>query len=131
MEQTRIIGKRILLVEDECWVRECIKRVLCLDEHTVTEAANGIEACELFAQADFDLVITDYDMPKMAGDQLAANIRNQAPSQPIIMITACAERLRGRYNPVDAILSKPFGVEELRRTLTILFTKKAFEHSKP
>ncbi len=116
------MGKRILLVEDERWVRECIKRLLCLDEHTVTEAANGVEASELFGQADFDVVITDYDMPKMAGDELAATIRDRAPSQPIIMITACAERLRGRCNPVDAVLSKPFGVDELRQTLANLLS---------
>jgi two-component system chemotaxis response regulator CheY len=123
MEQCRVVvGRRILLVEDQIWVRQCIKRLLALDEHTVTEAANGVEGSELFSAGKFDLVITDYDMPKMNGDQFAARIRSVAPSQPIIMITACAERLTGQENPVNAVLAKPFGVAELRQILASLLS---------
>lgn len=118
----RVLGKRILLVEDERWVRECIKRLLWLDAHTVTEAANGMEACELFDQGQFDVVITDHDMPKMAGDALVANIRGRAPSQPIIMITARAETFSDEDKPVNVVLSKPFGVEELRQALASLLS---------
>src|SRR6516225_9420917 len=103
MEQRRVVGKRILLVEDERWVRECIKRLLWLDEHAVTEASNGMEAINLFAEAEFDVVITDYDMPKMAGDELVASIRSRSPAQPIILITACCERFESLENRVDAI----------------------------
>ena len=121
MNQTRIVGKRILLVEDERWVRECIKRLLWLDAHTVTEASNGLEAIELFAHEPFDVVITDFDMPRMAGDELVARIRNQSPAQPILMITAGIDRLRGQDNPASAVLGKPFGVQELRDSLASLF----------
>jgi len=119
MGTPKVQGKRILLVEDERWVRECIKRLLWLDAHIVTEAANGVEACELFEQGQFDVVITDHDMPKMAGKALVASIRLRAPAQPIIMVTARAETL-DEENPVNAILSKPFGVDELRQTLASL-----------
>jgi CheY-like chemotaxis protein len=122
MEQSRVVGKRILLVEDERWVRECIKRLLWVDAHAVTEAANGIEACEFLDQAQFDVVITDYDMPKMTGDALVASIRDRLPSQPIVMITGCTEQLRGQDNPANAILSKPFGIEELRQVLATLLS---------
>lgn len=118
---SRVVGKRILLVEDERWVRECIKRLLWLDAHTVTEAANGLEAIELFDKSSFDIVVTDLDMPKMAGDELVANIRSRVPSQPIVLITAGVERLRGQENPANAVLGKPFGVQELRDTLASLF----------
>jgi CheY-like chemotaxis protein len=122
MEQGRVVGKRILLVEDERWVRECIKRLLWLDAHAVTEAANGMEAVELFAAAQFDVVITDFDMPKMAGDELVANIRSRVPSQPILLITGCAERFIRQKNSANAILSKPFGVAELREALASLLS---------
>lgn len=122
MEYTRVSGKRILLVEDERWVRECIKRLLALDAHQITEAGNGVEAIELFAQGEFDVVITDYDMPKMTGDTLMEEIRSRAPFQPILMITACAERFTNRENSADAVLSKPFGIAELRQTLATLLS---------
>jgi two-component system chemotaxis response regulator CheY len=116
------MGKRILLVEDERWVRECIKRLLALDAHTVTEAASGAEAIELFADSHFDVVITDYDMPRMAGDEFMANIRNHAPLQPIVMITACADQFIGQDSAANAILGKPFGIAELRQTLAALLS---------
>ena len=116
----RVSGKRILLVEDERWVRECIKRLLWLDAHVVTEAADGIEACELFDQGQFDVVITDQDMPKMTGDALVSTIRSRAPAQPILMISAHLEEMVDRRNPANAVLSKPFGVEELRQALALL-----------
>jgi CheY-like chemotaxis protein len=124
METTRVFGKRILLVEDERWVRECIKRLLWLDSHAVTEAANGAEAVELFAREPFDIVITDFDMPQMAGDELVASIRSRAPSQPILMITACAEGLVDQDNPVNAVLGKPFGIAELRQILATLLSEQ-------
>jgi CheY-like chemotaxis protein len=120
MDEPRVLGKRILLVEDERWVRECIKRLLWLDAHSVSEAANGSEAVALFVSEDFDVVITDYDMPEMAGDELVANIRTLSPDQPIVLITACADRLIRQDNHVDAILGKPFGVAALRHTLAAL-----------
>jgi|SRR5678810_1229984 CheY-like chemotaxis protein len=120
MDEPRVLGKRILLVEDERWVRECIKRLLWLDAHSVSEAANGSEAVALFVTEDFDVVITDYDMPEMAGDELVANIRTLSPDQPIVLITACADRLIRQDSRVDAILGKPFGVAELRHTLAAL-----------
>lgn len=117
MVHSRVVGKRILLVEDERWVRECIKRLLWLDGHIITDAADGAEAFELFGAGQFDVVITDCDMPRMAGDEFVTRIRNCAPLQPIVMITAGSDRLQGRTNPVNAILGKPFGVDELRQIL--------------
>jgi len=122
MDQTRVVGKRILLVEDERWVRECIKRLLRLDAHVVTEAANGSEAVALFAVGEFDVIITDHDMPEMSGDELVANIRRLSDTQPILVITACADRLIRQESAADAILGKPFGVAELRETLAALLS---------
>jgi CheY-like chemotaxis protein len=94
--------------------------LLGLEEHTVVGAANGIEALALFKPAHFDLVITDFEMPQMNGNELATRIKQVSPSQPILMITAYAERLGNADNPVDAVLSKPFQLEDLRRTLAEL-----------
>ncbi len=120
--QNRILRKRILLADDESAVREAVKLLLGIDQHTVVEAASGLEALDLFARDKFDLVITDCEMPKLKGDELAARIKQLAPSQPIIMITAYPERLGDLPNPADAILHKPFDFADLRRAITRLLS---------
>ena len=101
-------------------MRDAISLLLGLDQHTVIGAANGAEALALFKPDHFDLVITDFEMPQMKGNELAARIRRVSPSQPILMITAYAERLDEADNPVDAVLSKPFQLEDLRRAMAEL-----------
>jgi CheY-like chemotaxis protein len=121
-EPRKAIRKRILLAEDQRSVREAVNLLLGLDEHTVVEAADGTEALALFQGDHFDLVITDFDMPKMKGNELAARIKQLLPSQPILMITAYAEELGDTNNPVDAILDKPFHLADLRRAMAKLMS---------
>ena len=120
-EPDKVLPKRILLADDQPEVREMTKLMLGMDGHIVTEAVNGQEALELFAQERFDLVITDYLMPLMKGDELARNIKKLAPSEPILMITGSAAEFGGVQGSADAVLNKPFGLEELRRAVAQLF----------
>ncbi|SPE51848.1 Histidine kinase (fragment) [Verrucomicrobia bacterium] len=117
MDLTRILDKRILLADDEPGVREAISMLLTVDGHTVTGAANGREALHLFQAEHFDVVITDFAMPEMKGNELAAAIRRLAPTQPIIMITAYPNSLIGADNPVDQVLTKPFRLDDLRQAI--------------
>ena len=67
----------------------------------------------------FDAVVTDYAMPEMKGDDLAALIKEMSPACPILMITAHAEMLdRKRLGPVATVLSKPFLPQALNEALT-------------
>ena len=116
-EHDVVRGKRILLVDDEEALRACLRMVLELEGLQVTEASNGAEALHLFALGEFDLVITDFQMPLMAGNELAVNLKRLAPSLPILMVTASGRARRDADNPVDAMLGKPFDVTELRGTL--------------
>ncbi len=110
-------GTRILLVEDQDRVRAALRMMLELDGHQITEASNGAEALSLFSVGEFDLIITDFEMPTMKGNELAVSIKLLAPSQPILMITA-SERAHGDLdNPVDALLNKPLTVPDLRGAL--------------
>jgi len=88
--------------------------MLELDGHTVTEAGDGAEGLDLFGKGQFDLVITDFEMPIMKGNELAVNIKKLAPAQPILMITAYGKDIGDSKNPVDAILNKPFTLDDLR-----------------
>jgi CheY-like chemotaxis protein len=118
--RSTLLGKRILLVDDQRPVRDSINLLLGLDGHTVVGAANGVEALALFKPDHFDLVITDFETPQMNGNELATRIKQVSPSQPILMVTAYAERLGNADNPVDAVLSKPFQLETLCRTMAQL-----------
>ena len=71
----------------------------------------------------FDLVITDLEMPGLKGNELAIRIKQQLPSQPILMITAYPERLGDCDNPVDAVLAKPFRIQDLRKAMAKLLER--------
>jgi CheY-like chemotaxis protein len=120
MKQNIIRGKRILLVDDEPSVREAFRMMLELDDHTVTEANNGAEALDLFTKGQFDLVATDFEMSVMKGNELAVRIKDLAPRQPVLMITAYERELGDPENPVDSILNKPFTMDNLREAIAKL-----------
>jgi len=120
IEPATVSRKRILLADDQQEVRETVKMLLDIDEHTVTQAADGREALALFTPGRFDLVITDYLMPGMRGDELASHLRQLAPMQPILIITGSAQSAGGLNSAADAILEKPFALYELRRAIAEL-----------
>ncbi len=123
MEEDKVLPKRILLVEDDSLVREMLGQLLSRDEHTVVQANNGAEAFSLFAGNRFDLVMTDFEIPFMKGNELAARIRQVAPEQPILMITGYGKR-PGPNNPVDAVLHKPVNLDQLRRAIVSLLPEE-------
>ncbi len=111
------MARRVLVVDDEATVGETIARVLALDQHQVEIATGGPEAMLAFERGRFDLVILDYQMPGMKGDELAAALKALAPQEPILMMTAYGETLRlaGSFPlAVDRVIRKPFDVDELR-----------------
>ena len=118
MSEPAFPQRRILVVDDEPFVLEAVKMMLSFDGHVVTTVGDAKEALGLLERKEFDLVITDYAMPGMRGDELAARIKASKPTQPVVMITAYAEMLTGRSLPgVDFMISKPFLLENLREAI--------------
>lgn len=109
-----------MVVEDDPTVRDSITLLLRIDRHTVTQAANGSEALALVNQQPFDLVVLDFVMPEMLGGEVALKIKLIAPTLPILMVTAYLEKLTDSDKPVDAVLGKPFAVDDLRSAVTKL-----------
>ncbi len=116
-QQPEVRGMRILLVDDEETLRACLRMMLEMAGHHVTEANNGAEGFNLFNIGEYDLVITDFEMPVMEGNHLAIAIKSVAPSLPILMISASERARRDAKNPVDALLSKPFTASDLHCAL--------------
>jgi CheY-like chemotaxis protein len=118
-----MVKKRILVVDDEPFVCDAVRMMLAFDGHEVMTAYSGKEALALLDKQPFDLVITDFAMPAMKGDELATVIKARSPSQPILMITAYAEMLQSsgtKLSGVDCVIGKPFLLEHLREALVKL-----------
>ena len=80
--------KRILVVDDEPQMCELIKAMLEHDLHTVLTATSASGALQLLQTETFDVMITDYLMPGMKGDQLGVNVKHQYQIK-VIMLSAC------------------------------------------
>lgn len=101
----------ILLVDDEEFVRRLLRRILGAAGHRILEAEDGLQALRTLDReaASVRLVISDVAMPKMSGDELAAEVRVRWPGIPILLISAYA---RNVSSDVD-FLAKPFDSEVL------------------
>ena len=120
MARGTISQKRILLVEDDPPIRNLIRMALAQTDHIVVEAQNGLEALAMFKKQQFDLVLTDVDMPEMPGDQLVVEIKKLMPTQPIILMTADRGGLGGIEQSANVILDKPFALQNLHSAITQL-----------
>ena len=112
--------RHILVVDDESLVRQSLHILLQADGYIVHDAQNGAEALALFEPDKFDMVFIDYLMPEMLGDQLAAAIKQRAPRQPVVMLTAFLEKFQSADHPpggVDSVIGKPFALDTLRLAL--------------
>ncbi|MCX8089813.1 MAG: response regulator [Verrucomicrobiae bacterium] len=120
MSTPGIAPKHILVVDDEPIVCDAVKMMLEFDGHHIETAHGAEQALALFEKSDFDVVITDYSMPGMKGNELAARCKTLKPGQPVVMITAYAEMLAAEQIPLDAVdhlISKPFLLEDLRAAI--------------
>ena len=135
-EQTNpmISMKRILLVDDEPAVLQSLRILLASAGYEVETAWSSKEAWDLLNQSGFDLVVTDFNMPGMKGDELAARSKEHWPEIPVVMLTGSAEILQasGRALPgVDVLLGKPFDLTEFRREIARLLAKPAVSTTPP
>src|SRR5437773_3861594 len=121
-----ICKRHILVVDDEPLVCETVTMLLRLDGHFVDTASSGAQALALFQPGKFDLVITDFFMPAMTGDKLAAEIKTRCPGQPVVMLTAYPEKIQSAGSPpkeIDLFISKPFEIQHLRDAIVKLAHK--------
>ena len=119
---------RLLLVEDSIIIRTQMQRLLKGAGYDVTIAENGLIGLQKVQSQEFDIVLSDVEMPKMSGLEMTANIRQQSKYQdlPIVLITTLAspeDKRRGREAGANAYLTKgDFDQQILFQTLKQLTT---------
>ena len=106
----------ILVVEDDTSVREMVCDALQLAGYETRTAVDGSEALASQQKIGCDLIVSDINMPKVDGYELAQRLRDRGDTTPIIFLTARSEKPdigKGFRVGADDYISKPFGIEEL------------------
>lgn len=122
-----IVDVRVLVVDDSLMARKHIVRVLQgMGLKKIEEAENGSQALTLVKDQEFDLIVTDYNMPEMDGRELSEFIRYNPSTAhiPIIMVTSesinSPHMANIQQTGVNALCDKPFEPEEVKRMLIAL-----------
>ena len=110
--------KKILVIDDEEWLREMVHLALTQRGFAVTEAASGTEGIELARKELPDLILCDVNMGKVDGYLTLATLRTEAPTAaiPFILMTGLADNAGMRHGMemgADDYLPKPFAIDAL------------------
>ncbi len=125
VEQARLRGQLILVVEDDATNRLVIQRQLALLGYAAEFAHDGEQGLRLWKSAQHALVLSDLHMPQMDGYQLARAIRAEEAERglrrtPVLALTANAlrgESLKARDAGMDDYLTKPLPLEALQQAV--------------
>jgi CheY-like chemotaxis protein len=125
---------RILLVDDNALGMAARRSVLLELGHDVLTAGNAAEALELCGEHSFDVVVTDYKMPKMNGVELIGRLRKSHPASAVILISGFTDTLglNEANTGADIVLQKSNNeVSQLIRSVNRLLRKQQLPHKKP
>jgi len=125
LEHYEIEAVRVLVVDDSSMARKHIVRVLNnMGITLITEAKDGKQGIEIFSQEEtnFDLIVTDYNMPEMDGKELIEYIRTELDNAfiPILMVTSEENETRLsniQQAGVSGICDKPFEPQTVKEML--------------
>jgi CheY-like chemotaxis protein len=96
----------LLCIDDNQDVLDCEKAFLETFGYTVLTALSGRKGLELASVHPIDVVIVDYVMPEMNGQEFAINMKRLYPQAPIIMLSAALDVPEEALNLVDAFIAK-------------------------
>lgn len=130
--------QHVLVVDDNETNRHLMKGIFEYLRIKCTLASSGAEALEYLSasghnQPDFDLVITDYQMPEMDGLMLAKQIANQSTTtfNPVVLMLSSLEKNMEGYQAerkgIIKLLSKPVKLQALDKMLSAMFNKQVME----
>jgi len=120
--------QRILVIEDEAPIRRGLVDALAHSGYQPLEAGDGKAGLELALSAEFDLLILDLMLPKVAGLEILQQVRQVRPTLPVIILTALGnegDRVRGLKLGADDYVVKPFSVKELLARVEAVLRRSA------
>jgi|SRR5690554_181326 len=114
---------RVLLIEDEPYLREQISQHLRQHQLTVDTSADGEEGVYFGSEYPYDVAVIDLGLPKLSGIDVIKQLREQGITFPILILTARGrwqDKVEGLEAGADDYLVKPFHFEELLARLNAL-----------
>lgn len=123
------LSMKVLVVDDFATMRRIIKNVLKQIGFTnIIEADDGTTALGVLKKETVDLIISDWNMPKMTGLDLLKNVRSDEATKtlPFLMVTAEAQKdnvLQAVQAGVSNYVVKPFTADTVKQKLTQIFDK--------
>jgi signal transduction histidine kinase/ActR/RegA family two-component response regulator len=119
---------RILVVDDEDYVRELLSDILERESCEVTLAAEGREALRLYEAGEFDAVFTDVGLPGMSGWELARAVRERDSEVALAVITGWGDEVSHEERDAaqaDWVVPKPFTVERITELIGQVAQRKS------
>jgi DNA-binding response OmpR family regulator len=112
--------QRILVVEDDKFIRRLNSEVLTYSGYQVDTAEDGAVAWDVLQLNNYDLMVTDNDMPKVTGVQLIQKLQNSRMNLPVVMATGSVPYTELTRHPMlqpAVVLLKPYTFDELLETV--------------
>ncbi|PJA27323.1 MAG: hypothetical protein CO189_07390 [candidate division Zixibacteria bacterium CG_4_9_14_3_um_filter_46_8] len=109
---------RILVIDDEEYIREVLHELLTSKGHIVELAADGEEGIVKFKNGHYEVVITDLEMPGISGWDVAREIKGIAPKTKVVLATGWGTQYQGEDSQskgIDLLVSKPFDMQAILR----------------
>ncbi len=133
LEQPKLVGKRVLIVDDNVTNRQVLERQTSTWGMVPALAESGSAALTLLASgAQFDVAILDIHMPQMDGVTLARTMKAAYPAIPQIILSSSGRNEIGGHDlDVVAYLNKPLKPAQLLRVMGPLFGKRTVDTLQP
>jgi len=112
--------QRILVADDDPMIRRLNAEVLGYSGYHVDVAEDGAVAWDALQLDNYDLLITDHDMPKLSGVELLKKLHDSSMKLPVIMATGTLPEEQLARHPwleIKAVLLKPYSFDELLETV--------------
>ena len=122
--------KKILVVDDEIHIVHVITIKFRNNGYDVISAENGKQAFEIACEQKPDIIVTDFQMPGITGQQFVEKLRNNPETKdiPVIMLTAKSfslDKKKQQQLEIECCLSKPFSPKELLKNVEEILYEKA------
>ncbi len=127
MTQVDYLSAKILIAEDDDNLRKTLMKILIREGFCVASVSNGQEAIELMELQQFDVIITDYKMPVLGGEEWVKRLNELQGKNKILLLSAFLDEAKVVEDEVGEKISKPFKRKDLVNKIISLLKKNNFQ----